>query len=658
MRIENRVFLVTGGSSGLGAATAKMLVEQGGKVVLADINAEAGAAKAAELGAQARFVRADIASEADGRQAVATALEAFGGLHGLANCAGVAPAEKVLGRNGIHALESFRRVIDINLVGSFNMLRLAAEAMSQGQPDEGGERGVIVNTASVAAFDGQIGQAAYSASKSGVVGMTLPIAREPGALRHPSDDHRPGHLRDTDDGRHAPGGARLPRRQRAVPAAPGASGRVRRAGPADHREQHAQRRSDSPRRRHPHGRPLIQEEDSMTREDPIVIVSAVRTPMGGFLGDFKDVNAATLGAAAVRAAVERARLQADEVDEAVLGCVLAAGQGQAPARQAVLGAGLARGTPCSTLNKMCGSGMKALMLAHDTLLAGSAGVALAGGMESMSNAPYLLERARSGYRMGHGKVLDHMFLDGLEDAYDKGRLMGTFAEDCAEAYGFTREAQDEFAVASLTRAQQAMRDGRFQAEIVPLTVTAGKTERLVDSDEQPPKARLDKIPTLKPAFREGGTVTAANSSSISDGAAALVLMRLSEAERRGLAPLAAIRGHASFADAPNLFPTAPVGAVKRLMQRTGWSLGEVDLFEVNEAFAVVGMAAMRDLDLSHERLNVHGGACALGHPIGASGARIVVTLLNALQQYDLERGVAAVCIGGGEATAIAVERLR
>lgn len=656
MRIENRVFLVTGGSSGLGAATAKMLVEQGGKVVLADINAEAGAAKAAELGAQARFVRADIASEADGRQAVATALEAFGGLHGLANCAGVAPAEKVLGRNGIHALESFRRVIDINLVGSFNMLRLAAEAMSQGQPDEGGERGVIVNTASVAAFDGQIGQAAYSASKSGVVGMTLPIARELArfGIRVMTIA---GHLRDTDDGRHAPGGARLPRRQRAVPAAPGASGRIRRAGPADHREQHAQRRSDSPRRRHPHGRPLIQEEDPMTREDPIVIVSAVRTPMGGFLGDFKDVNAATLGAAAVRAAVERARLQADEVDEAVLGCVLAAGQGQAPARQAVLGAGLARGTPCSTLNKMCGSGMKALMLAHDTLLAGSAGVALAGGMESMSNAPYLLERARSGYRMGHGKVLDHMFLDGLEDAYDKGRLMGTFAEDCAEAYGFTREAQDEFAVASLTRAQQAMRDGRFQAEIVPLTVTAGKTERLVDSDEQPPKARLDKIPTLKPAFREGGTVTAANSSSISDGAAALVLMRLSEAERRGLAPLAAIRGHASFADAPNLFPTAPVGAVKRLMQRTGWSLGEVDLFEVNEAFAVVGMAAMRDLDLSHERLNVHGGACALGHPIGASGARIVVTLLNALQQYDLERGVAAVCIGGGEATAIAVERL-
>lgn len=657
MRIENRVFLVTGGGSGLGAATAKMLVEQGGKVVLADINAEAGAAKAAELGAQARFVRADIASEADGRQAVATALEAFGGLHGLANCAGVAPAEKVLGRNGIHALESFRRVIDINLVGSFNMLRLAAEAMSQGQPDEGGERGVIVNTASVAAFDGQIGQAAYSASKSGVVGMTLPIARELARFGIRVMTIAPG-IFETPMMAGMPRRCATPRRQRAVPAAPGASGRIRRAGPADHREQHAQRRSDSPRRRHPHGRPLIQEEDSMTREDPIVIVSAVRTPMGGFLGDFKDVNAATLGAAAVRAAVERARLQADEVDEAVLGCVLAAGQGQAPARQAVLGAGLARGTPCSTLNKMCGSGMKALMLAHDTLLAGSAGVALAGGMESMSNAPYLLERARSGYRMGHGKVLDHMFLDGLEDAYDKGRLMGTFAEDCAEAYGFTREAQDEFAVASLTRAQQAMRDGRFQAEIVPLTVTAGKTERLVDSDEQPPKARLDKIPTLKPAFREGGTVTAANSSSISDGAAALVLMRLSEAERRGLAPLAAIRGHASFADAPNLFPTAPVGAVKRLMQRTGWSLGEVDLFEVNEAFAVVGMAAMRDLDLSHEHLNVHGGACALGHPIGASGARIVVTLLNALQQYDLERGVAAVCIGGGEATAIAVERLR
>lgn len=391
--------------------------------------------------------------------------------------------------------------------------------------------------------------------------------------------------------------------------------------------------------------------------DPIVIVSATRTPMGGFLGDFKDVTAATLGAAAIRAAVERARLGAEEVDEAVLGCVLAAGQGQAPARQAVLGAGLARGTPCSTVNKMCGSGMKAVMMAHDALLAGSARVALAGGMESMSNAPYLLERARSGYRMGHGKVLDHMFLDGLEDAYDKGRLMGTFAEDCAEKYGFTRQQQDDYAIASLTRAQKAMSEGRFKDEIAAVTVKAGKELRAISEDEQPPKAKLDKIPTLKPAFRDGGTVTAANASSISDGAAALVLMRLSEAEKRGLTPLAAIRGHSSFADAPNLFPTAPVGAVNRLLQRTGWAMGDVDLFEVNEAFAVVAMAAMRDLDIPHDKLNVHGGACALGHPIGASGARVIVTLLSALKQYDLKRGIASVCIGGGEATAIAVERL-
>ncbi|PJI50640.1 MAG: acetyl-CoA C-acyltransferase [Pseudomonas sp.] len=391
--------------------------------------------------------------------------------------------------------------------------------------------------------------------------------------------------------------------------------------------------------------------------DPIVIVSATRTPMGGFLGDFKDVTAATLGAAAIRAAVERARLGAEEVDEAVLGCVLSAGQGQAPARQAVLGAGLARGTPCSTVNKMCGSGMKAAMMAHDAILADSARVALAGGMESMSNAPYLLERARSGYRMGHGKVLDHMFLDGLEDAYDKGRLMGTFAEDCAEKYGFTREQQDDYAITSLTRAQKAMSEGRFKDEIVAVTVKAGKELRAISEDEQPPKARPDKIPTLKPAFRDGGTVTAANASSISDGAAALVLMRLSEAEKRGLTPLAAIRGHSSYADAPNLFPTAPVGAVNRLMQRTGWALGDVDLFEVNEAFAVVAMAAMRDLDIPHDKLNVHGGACALGHPIGASGARVIVTLLSALKQYDLKRGVASVCIGGGEATAIAVERL-
>ncbi|AYF87058.1 acetyl-CoA C-acyltransferase [Pseudomonas sp. JS3066] len=391
--------------------------------------------------------------------------------------------------------------------------------------------------------------------------------------------------------------------------------------------------------------------------DSIVIVSAVRTAMGGFLGDFKDMTAAQLGAATNRAALERAGVQGEAVDEVIMGCVLQAGQGQAPARQSALGAGLPQGVVCSTVNKMCGSGMKTVMLAHDLLRAGSADVVLAGGMESMSNAPYLLERARTGYRMGHGKVLDHMFLDGLEDAYDKGRLMGTFAEDCAKAYGFTREQQDAFAIASLTRAQKAMADGRFAAEIVPVEAKSGRDVVTISQDEQPPKARLEKIPTLKPAFREGGTVTAANSSSISDGAASLLLMRLSEAEKRGLTPLAHVAGHASFAQAPNLFTTAPVGSIQRLLTRTGWSLNEVDLFEVNEAFAVVPMVAMRDLDISHDKINVHGGACALGHPIGASGARVLVTLLNALTQYDLKRGVASVCIGGGEATAVAIERI-
>lgn len=396
----------------------------------------------------------------------------------------------------------------------------------------------------------------------------------------------------------------------------------------------------------------------MTRQsDPVVIVSAARTPMGGFLGDFREVTAAELGAVAIRATLERAGLAPDAVDEVLMGCVLQAGQGQAPARQAALGAGLAQSTVCSTINKMCGSGMKASMLAHDLLLAGSAEVVVAGGMESMSGAPYLLERARSGYRMGHGRVLDHMFLDGLEDAYDKGRLMGSFAEECAEAYGFSREQQDAFAIASLTRAQKAIGEGRFNAEIVPVQAKVGRELHSIVSDEQPPKARPEKIPTLKPAFREGGTVTAANASSISDGAAALLLMRLSEAEKRGLTPLAAIRGHASFAHAPKLFATAPVGALQRLMSRTGWSLNQVDLFEINEAFAVVPMAAMRELDISHDRLNVHGGACALGHPIGASGARVLVTLLSALQQYGLKRGVASLCIGGGEATAMAIELL-
>lgn len=301
--------------------------------------------------------------------------------------------------------------------------------------------------------------------------------------------------------------------------------------------------------------------------------------------------------------------------------------------------------------------MEAAILAHDSLLAGSVQVVIAGGMESMSNAPYLLDRARSGYRMGHGRVLDHMFLDGLEDAYDKGRLMGTFAEDCAEANGFTRETQDAFAIASLTRAQQAISAGRFSAEIVPVQVTVGKEQKTITDDEQPPKARLDKIATLKPAFREGGTVTAANSSSISDGAAALLMMRHSEAQKRGLKPLAVIHGHAAFADEPGLFPVAPVGAIRKLMSKTGWDLGDVDLFEINEAFAVVSLVTMSKLEIPHDKVNVHGGACALGHPIGASGARILVTLLSALRQRGLKRGVAAICIGGGEATAIAVECL-
>ena len=391
--------------------------------------------------------------------------------------------------------------------------------------------------------------------------------------------------------------------------------------------------------------------------DPVVIVSVARTPMGGFQGDFKGLTAPQLGAAAIRAAVERAGVAPDGVEEVLFGCVLSAGLGQAPARQAALGAGLDKGTRCTTLNKMCGSGMEAAILAHDRLLAGSVDVVVAGGMESMSNAPYLLDRARSGYRMGHGRVLDLMFLDGLEDAYERGRLMGTFAEDCAQAHGFTREAQDAFAVASLTRAQQAIKDGSFSAEIVPVQVTVGKEQRLISDDEQPPKANLAKIPSLKPAFREGGTGTAANSSSISDGAAALVLMRSSQAQKRGLKPLAVIHGHAAFADEPGLFPTAPVGAIKRLMSKTGWTLDTVDLFEINEAFAVVSLVTMDELAIPHSKVNVYGGACALGHPIGASGARILVTLISALRQHKLKRGVAAICIGGGEATAIAVECL-
>ena len=393
----------------------------------------------------------------------------------------------------------------------------------------------------------------------------------------------------------------------------------------------------------------------MTTNDPIVIVGAARTPMGGFQGDLTAASASDLGAVSIRAAVERAGVPAEQIDEIIFGCVLPAGQGQAPARQAALKAGLPLSAGATTVNKMCGSGMKAVMLAHDLLLADSADVIVAGGMESMTQAPYLLPKARGGYRMGHSQVLDHMALDGLEDAYDKGRLMGTFAEDCAATFQFTREAQDAFAITSLTRAQRAIADGSFREEIAPVTVRAGKTDAVVAVDEQPGKAKLDKIPLLKPAFRDGGTVTAANSSSISDGAAALVLMRRSEAARRGLTPKAVVVAHATYSDKPSLFATAPIGAVRKLSHKTGWNLRDVDLFEFNEAFSVAVMAAMRDLDLSHDKVNVNGGACALGHPIGASGARIIVTLVHALHARGLKRGIASLCLGGGEATAIAIE---
>ncbi|UTW53251.1 acetyl-CoA C-acyltransferase [bacterium SCSIO 12827] len=392
-------------------------------------------------------------------------------------------------------------------------------------------------------------------------------------------------------------------------------------------------------------------------EDPIVIAGAARTPMGGFQGDLSGARAPDLGAAAIKAALARAGIAPEAVDEVYMGIVLPAGLGQAPARQAALGAGLPTAVPATTLNKMCGSGMKAAMLAHDGILAGAGAVMVAGGMESMSNAPYLLDKARGGYRMGHGAVLDHMFLDGLEDAYDKGRLMGTFAEDTATHYQFTRDAQDDFALTSLDRAKTAIEDGTFDPEVTPVTVKTRKGEVTVERDEQPLKANPEKIRALKPAFAKDGTVTPANSSSISDGAAALVLMRRSEAEKRGLVPLAVIHGHATHAHEPCWFTTAPVGAMQKLVDRVGWDLKDVDLFEINEAFAVVTMAAMRDLDLPHDKVNVHGGACALGHPIGASGARIMVTLLAALEKYDLRKGIASLCIGGGEATAVAVERI-
>ena len=383
--------------------------------------------------------------------------------------------------------------------------------------------------------------------------------------------------------------------------------------------------------------------------DPIVIAGMARTPMGGFMGVFSKMGAPQLGSVAIAAAISRAGIAGDKVEQVVMGNVLSAGLGQAPARQAALGADLPLGVRCQTVGKVCGSGMQAIMNAHDTLSLGYADVIVAGGMENMSGAPYLLDKARAGYRAGHGAILDHMFLDGLEDAYDKGRAMGTFAEDCADAYRFSREAQDSYALQSLERANKAIASGAFVSEIAAVGD--------VTTDEQPGRARPEKIPTLKPAFREGGTVTAANSSSISDGAAALVLARASVAEAEGMRPVAVIRGHVGHAQAPSLFTTAPIPAIQKVLDRVGWSVAEVDLFEINEAFAVVAMAAIRDLKLDADKVNVNGGACALGHPIGCSGARIVVTLVSAMQARGAKKGVAALCIGGGEATAIAVELL-
>ena len=396
----------------------------------------------------------------------------------------------------------------------------------------------------------------------------------------------------------------------------------------------------------------------MSEKENIVITGMARTPMGAFQGTLKDASCAELGAASIRAALERSRVGADEVSETIMGCVLPAGQGQAPARQAALGAEMPLSVCCTTVNKMCGSGMKSAMLAHDLLLGGEERILVAGGMESMTNAPYLLPRARSGMRLGHGEVVDHMFLDGLEDAYDRGKLMGTFAEATAGRYGFSREAQDEFAIRSLTRAKKAIEEGTFKEEIVPVTMKGRKGDTVVETDETPLKANLEKIPTLKPAFAKDGTVTPANSSSISDGAAALVMMRESTAEKRGIRPIARILGHTEHAHEPAWFTTAPVTAIKKLLEKLEWNAGDVDLYEINEAFAVVTMAAISELELDPEKVNVHGGACALGHPIGASGARIIVTLLAALKHHGQRRGLASLCIGGGEATALAVELIQ
>lgn len=389
--------------------------------------------------------------------------------------------------------------------------------------------------------------------------------------------------------------------------------------------------------------------------EPTIIAGLARTPMGGMQGDLSDVSAPVLGETAIRGALSRAGVSPSDVDETIMGCVLPCGLGQAPARQASIGAGIPESTPCSTVNKMCGSGMKTVMMAHDAINAGSADVIVAGGMESMTNAPYILPKVRSGMRLGHGEVLDHMFIDGLECAFEKGRLMGSFAEDCASKYEFSREAQDAYAIESLKRAKNAIDKGLFVSEIEPVKISTRKGDRIIDTDEQPGKAQLDKIPNLRPAFAKDGTVTAANSSSISDGAAAVVLCSESKAAELGIKPVARILGHSSHAQAPGWFTTAPVEAIKKLMKKLSWTVDSVDLFEVNEAFAVVPMAAMRDVGIPHDKLNVRGGACALGHPVGASGARIIVTLAQALKDSGGKKGVASLCIGGGEATAVAIE---
>ncbi|MFZ9733480.1 MAG: acetyl-CoA C-acyltransferase [Burkholderiaceae bacterium] len=389
--------------------------------------------------------------------------------------------------------------------------------------------------------------------------------------------------------------------------------------------------------------------------DPIVFLSATRTPMGNLQGDLSSLAAHQLGATAIRGAITQAAIAPQAVEELVFGCVLPAGQGQAPARQAALGAGLALSAGCTTINKMCGSGMRAVMTAHDSLAVGAAEVMVAGGMESMSQAPYLVMKGRGGYRLGHATLYDHMMLDGLEDAYEKGRSMGTFGEDCARAYGFTRTMQDDFAIASVQRAQKATASGHFAHEITPVEIQSRKGVVVVSTDEGPRNIKVEKIPELKPAFSKDGTVTAASSSSISDGAAALVMTRLSVAERLGLKPIAKMVGHSTYAAAPPDFPTAPIGAIRRLLTANNWAVADIDLWEVNEAFAVVAMSTMKDLGIGHDQMNIHGGACALGHPIGASGARILVTLLHALRHSGAKRGLASLCIGGGEATAVGIE---